>query len=336
MTEATPSSARSDSLTGFVPLPAFFSKREGSNDNKNVHQRRNSTAPLLPLMTQKERSRSNKLPRRTFLHVVPLAMLSAVAPTQPTQADGSRIGEVHSELSDLVSKFPGAGKPDIYFPPYYLGEWLVQRDLYAVDRLQAFASVEAPGHSMLSHEGLNHVCEYIGMRHNFNVRFISFRDHVIEDRVYNIGEEVGLQAKGKKVEARWNADNANVLHVSWGNGNNRSMREVKVTKRVFVDTPQGVGTFVTSEYARVVDVQEEGALIGFGKPPSFYGRRRIAKYVVSSVDQALVPNGMNRVVVEYIYPPASAAMETAVVVLKYRDFLTRKSRFQDLSNERLE
>lgn len=68
--------------------------------------------------------------------------------------------------------------------------------------------------------------------------------------------------------------------------------------------------------------------MGFGKPPSFYGRRLIAKYVVNSADQQMVPDGIGRVILEYIYPPGAVGIEMPVVKLNYRDFLTRRSRFK--------
>lgn len=265
-------------------------------------------------------SNDNNWSRRAFLHLLPLAAVAAT----PGATHALKSGEVHSELSELMAKFPGAGSADTYYPSFFLGDWTVQRDLYEVKKLAGFSDLRAPGHSMLSEAGLQQVRKSIGVRANFPLRFMRFREHVVEERATGINGEVGVQAGARRnTQVAWNVDNPNVLTATWGASNGR---EVRVLRRAFVDAPQGMGTFVCSEYARVGDVQGEGSRLGFGRPPSFYGRRRIAKYVVTSVDQERMPNGMGRVVVEYIYPPDAAAMEKAVLVLKYRDFLTRKSK----------
>lgn len=192
----------------------------------------------------------------------------------------------------------------------------MSRELYAVE---TGVAVDAPGHSMLSRRAVEMMRERIGKRETFHARFVSHRGKVIEDRMYNIRAE--LAQSPERVEVNWERDNANVLTTRWGVGGR--IREVKVTKRSFVDAPQGYGTFVSSEYARVVDVDGEGALVGFGRPPSVFGRRRIVRYKVSSVSDKMEADGMDRIVVDYVYPPGEVNPRPSVV-LKYRDFLNRK------------
>lgn len=232
-----------------------------------------------------------------------------------------RSGEMHAELSELASKMPGAGMPDVYYPAFFAGEWLVTRELYAVETP---APALAPAHATLGAAAIAAARERIGRRQSYAVRFVRHRGRVIEERLGNERAEAASLFPRQRVGATWDRDNPNVLTVSRAPGGaaHAVTREVRVTKRAFVDGPQGYGTFVASEYARVVDVEEEGSLAGFGRPPSIYGRRRIARYRVSSVNNDLEPDGMDRIVVEYIYPPSPPSAKPAVVY-KYRDFLNR-------------
>lgn len=213
--------------------------------------------------------------------------------------------------------------PDVYYPPYFLGDWLVSRELYAVET-PPDAYFDAPAHATLSKQAVAHARERIGLRQSFVVKFMEHRGHIVEDRLANERTWTLAQYPAQRVQVVWDVDNPNVLSMTRNGLTGVGVTtEIKVTKRSFVDGPQGYGTFVASEFARVVDVEGEGSLIGFGKPPSIYGRRRIMRYRVSSVTDKLKPDGMDRITVEYIYPPSSAGTKAAVV-LKYRDFLNRK------------
>lgn len=250
--------------------------------------------------------------RRQLLRLLPLAT-SACLPI--LSANAIQSGEIHSELSDLASNIPG-GMSDVYYPDFFLGEWLVSRDLYAVE---TFGNLpEAPGHSVLSERALEMLRNRIGIRETFHARFVNHRQKIVEDRLYNSKEDMG--AFSDRVKVVWDRDYPNILTQEWGVG---KLREVKVTSRAFVDAPQGYGTFISSEYARVVEIENEGAKFGFGKPPSIYGRRRIVRYTVSSVTEKIEPDGMDRIVVDYVYAP-SEVLDRPSVVMKYRDFFNRK------------
>lgn len=257
------------------------------------------------------------LSRRSFLLSTPLSLfLTSSTLTSPS-------GSMHSELSELASKIPGAGMPDVYYPPFFTGDWLVSRELYAVDR-PPNTQLDSPYHSALSPQAITLAREHIGLRQSYVNRFVPYRGHIVEDRLANERAAALAQWPGQRVDVSWHLDNPNVLSLRHASVPGVTMtREVKVTKRSFVDGPQGYGTFVASEYARVVELEGEGALIGFGRPPSIYGRRRIVRYRVSSVTDAMEPDGMDRITVEYLYPPSPPDAK-AVVVLKYRDFLNRK------------
>lgn len=295
------------------PLPALVSPK----------RRIRPASPSCEIRSSRRCSNPPDFPsRRRFLH---LAALSLSLPPSAAPAD-----QMPTELPELAAKMPSSNMPDIYYPSYYLGQWRIQRDIYAADKLEGWGVVDAPGHMFLSERGLDVFRqEGVGRQQNFRLRYIAHRDHVIEDRVFNIQSELGPQVEKKRVNVVWDADKANVLTASWGTGGSgKCVREVKVTSREFVEPSKNFGIFVTSEYARVVDVVGEGALVGFGRPPSIYGRRRLMRYKVSSVDKHMEPNVLDRFVMEYIYPPTGASSKPAVVI-KYRDFLTRTSTIRD-------
>lgn len=241
--------------------------------------------------------------RRRFLFSVPPLMLGAL----PS-------GGIHTELSELASMLPGVGMPDVYYPSFFVGDWLVSRDLYAVETPSPVTS--PPASSPLSASAITQYRDRIGMRLAFTARFFGFHGKIVEDRLANERAISKANYPHERIEVKWDVDNPNVMSVARGG----AVREVKVTKRSFVDGPQGYGTFVASEYARVVDVGTGG--VGGGNV-GIFGRRRIVRYRVSSVTDEMEPDGMDRIVVDYLYPAAPVDAKAAVV-LKYRDFLNRK------------
>lgn len=287
-----------------------------------------------------------KVSRRQFLHRIGLASLTcygiAYNMVLPNVAQALTAGDAHAQLSDFVAKLPGAGMPDIYFPDYFLGTWDVSRKLVSVNTSKEFENMAHSNHSVLSQDGISLFQQAIGVPIALRMRFFTHRGHVIQDRAINAFEEISpllaisgitehssdikqIQFSPNNVEASWDPDNANVLGLSWGgSGELKRVREVKVTKRAFKDQPQGVGTFVASEYARVVDVEGEGALLGIGKPPNNYARRRVSRFTVASVSDDLSPNRVYRLVIEYLFAP-NVINEKTVITLKYRDVLTRRS-----------
>lgn len=295
----------------------------------------------LPLTSTKHKL-STSMPRPRQTRSRPLAKPKMLALSTPSRRDfmlhtpvlavvaSTLSGSMHSELSELASKIPGAGMPDVYYPDFFQGEWLVARDLYAVET-PAEGKTDAPAHATLGRQAIQDARERIGIRQSFLVHFVQHGGHVIEDRGANEHAETVSSFPLQRVTATWDRDNPNLLRVTRSPlPGTKVTREVKVTKRAFVDGPLGYGTFVTSEYARVVDAEGEGSLVGFGKPPSIYGRRRIMRYKVSSVSNELQPDGIDRIVVDYLYPPSPPDAKAAVV-LKYRDFLNRKRKGPSLT-----
>lgn len=256
-------------------------------------------------------STAPSFPRREFILRAPFVALAA-----------SLSGSMHSELSELVSKIPGSGMPDIYYPDYYEGQWSITRNLCS---LEAEGKENDSSHSALGKQAIMNTRARIGVAQSFTFKFTRHRGHVIEDRLANAKAEAAVDFPRQFILATWDRDNPNVLSVAHSSelGANFT-KEVKVTKRAFEDRPQGFGTFTASEYARVVDVDSDGAVVGFGKPPSIYARRRIVRYRVSSVSKDLQPDALERIVVDYLYPPSPPDAKPAVI-LKYHDSLRRQS-----------
>lgn len=269
--------------------------------------------------------RRNGLKRREFL--TSMLMLIGIP--------GAAHGQVHSELSELASKLPGVGKSDIYYPDYLLGDWILNRVLYAVEaapELEA-GSTSSSAHAVLSPQGVENLRKAVGLKRQYAVRFMEFRGHVVEDRRSSARVEIALPSEedAQRVDTTWTADNPNVLGVTWNKGT--QVREVKVTKRSFSDDSQQQqqqsGLFATSEYARVADLAGLGALVGRGAGPSVYGRRRMARYAVRFAEAGdgaaqLQAVGVDRFVLDLLYAPAARPDDKPLVTLRYRDFLRRK------------
>lgn len=173
---------------------------------------------------------------------------------------GGKLGDsvdIDGEFSELAGKISGLGQADVYFPKYVLGEWQVERELYSVDT-DADRVVAAGGDAVLGAEAVSGLRCRIGQGEQFRIRFYRHRGRIVEDRAYNTRNEVGQEIPGVSISARWHPDNPNVVTVAAG----AMIREIHITKRAFVEAPNGTGTFFASEYATIVDTHADGALIG--------------------------------------------------------------------------
>ncbi len=206
----------------------------------------------------------------------------------------------------------------------------VERSLYFLDSTGDKRVADDPVLGVKAVEALK---SRIGETDVFRLRFYKHRGKIIEDRAFNMQNEVAVEFPNQCISAKWSPDNPNVVTVSGSvsNGARRKgeqvAREVKITKRAFKDEPNGRGTFFSSEYARVVDMDGQGALLGVGNSPHISAWRRVSRYQVYSVTEQngdLTPNAMNRLTVDYRYPASNPDNE-AQLVLKYREFLTKVS-----------
>lgn len=258
---------------------------------------------------------SMQISRRSFLLQTPA--ISTIATMILCDA-----GDLRAQLSEFASKIPTRGMSDVYYPNFFEGEWTVSRELFSV-QTQPGGVPDMPGHAALGSRAIKKLKESVGRRDTYNIRFVMHRGKIIEDRLFNSRNEASVDHPGVRISCTWDRDNPNVLTVAGAGAASSGTQEIVVTKRAFVNGPNGQGTFVSSEYARIVDVEDDGALLGFGRPPSVYARRRIVRYRVNSLSDKLIPDGMDRLIVDYLYPPSPSDAAVAVT-LKYREFMNSK------------
>lgn len=248
--------------------------------------------------------------RRAFLRSAPEAAAAAFL---------IALSSVEDELSQLASEIPFQNTQDVYYPPYFRAQWTVERDLYVAEQLPAHRNI--PHHALLSRAAVYALSESVGQHRVFVAAFIRHRGRVIEDRALNVREELHLS------NVVWNKDQPDDVATSSGAfANPQCFRRFHVVHRSFAEDTQGYATFLSSEYAHIVEAPSEAALRNPhlpSSPQSVYARRRLISYKVNSVDRNLLPDGMQRVVVDYIYPPSPPDAKPALL-LKYRDFLVKR------------
>lgn len=271
-----------------------------------------------------------RVSRRHLLRCAPAVAIAAAsiaaASTAAASTAAAASGDIQAELSALAAPRHSDGSVapplDVYYPHFFLSRWSVTRELYAVelsDSASACASALPPAHTLLSTRAVDALRTRIGQRDSFEARFVRHQQRVVADRRFNARVEL----RADRVE--WRPTRPDQLTVVWRRGapGRVRVRCSTVTKRSFVDL--GYGTFVSSEYARVVDFPAHRALPAAAAPvpaPSRYARRRLVRYKVSSLTDHLQPDAMQRIVVDYIYPPTPPDANYAML-LKYRDFLNR-------------
>lgn len=199
------------------------------------------------------------LSRRELLSRV-LSTVVAWVPCSAFASDAS----VREKIAEAAANLPGAGSPDVFYSDYFLGEWDVQRDLYKVD-----AESHSPAATKLT--------EKIGVPELFKVRFIEHLGRTVEDRGFNYQQECLAEFPQSRVVSQWTASNPNVLAATISRPQQPFItRELRISARSFTDSPDGPGTFVSSEYARIADTGEESGIPASPfSGPNFYARRRI-------------------------------------------------------------
>eukprot|EP00931_Biecheleriopsis_adriatica_P013104 TRINITY_DN114436_c0_g1_i1.p1 TRINITY_DN114436_c0_g1~~TRINITY_DN114436_c0_g1_i1.p1 ORF type:complete len:213 (+),score=25.09 TRINITY_DN114436_c0_g1_i1:37-675(+) len=98
---------------------------------------------------------------------------------QPCSANAAITGTFREALSDMTTKMGGA-PGDIYYPPWFLGDWTANAELVAVETPQ--------GDSLASSEALaarSRVGSSAALT-QYPLRFISYRGQVIADRAYGV------------------------------------------------------------------------------------------------------------------------------------------------------
>lgn len=301
-----------------------------------------------PIPAPKQKARCT---RRELLVSLPLAATIASLQVPSYPANATRLvptpDELQREFAEVAANIPGLGQADVFYPEFFRGEWRVDRTLYSIQESSASNSstyLSVAEDPVLGAEAVRRLRGRLGRLDRYRLRFYKHRGKIVEDRAFNMRNEVSTcEFPDLNISASWSPDNPNVISVS-GSPKNRSIidkytntdndnsdmdiaREVKITKRAFSE-PKGKGTFLSSEYARVVDFNDETALLGAGKgSPHISAWRKISRYQVNSLSKnastgAVEPNGMNRITVEYRYTVNNPEGDPSIT-LKYREFLTK-------------
>lgn len=253
--------------------------------------------------------------------------------------------ELQREFAEVAANIPGLGQADVFYPEFFRGEWRVDRTLYSIQESSASKAatyLSVADDPVLGAEAVRRLRSRLGRLDKYRLRFYKHRGKIVEDRAFNMRNEVStceFPDQPISITAKWSPDNPNVISVSGAPKSNFAnllnpdseiqsyAREVKITKRAF-NVPKGKGTFLSSEYARVVDFNDESALLGAGKnSPHISAWRKISRYQVNSLVKnastgAVEPNGMNRITVEYRYTVNNPEGDPSIT-LKYREFLTK-------------
>lgn len=167
----------------------------------------------------------------------------------------------------------------------------------------------------------------VGHVDEYRASFIEHRGDVVQDRAYSARYELmaELGRPPKDIEVVWDVDNPNVLSLSAPPSCNR---EVKVTKRAFEAERGGKGSFEEREFARVVEVFGEDGLLGQGREPRIYGRRRVIKYRIQEGeglrDAQGVPQVLVALCVDYGYPSQGFDTDKPTTILKSRILYRRR------------
>jgi hypothetical protein len=141
-----------------------------------------------------------------------------------------------------------------------------------------------------------------------------------------------------KVAVTWDMQHADTLTATCVRKGASLTREIKFTDRSVEHVPSvaGLGTFTTTEDARVVDIDtaKNPTVSDLGPVPSVYTRRQIVRYRIGIVGEDGLPEEIKVKFIEELYPPGTADGQP-FATLKYRMFLTRKGRRNRIIKSRL-
>jgi hypothetical protein len=201
-----------------------------------------------------------RLTRRLVGSSLATIMGTSLVTNRPAQCANLNGDTLRETIAVAASQLPGYGSPDIFYPEVFEGGWDCSRELISSiikdEYRDTFLDDVAQENALLTNRLLH-----------YRVRFILQHEHIVLDRAF--GAKNFEAAKSSTLAAlsshhdevvtnvAWEVDNPNLLTVGFADGR---LREVKVTKRA-TDQPS-VGSFGSSEYARIAVVEPNGQLGG--------------------------------------------------------------------------
>ena len=245
-------------------------------------------------------------------------------------------------LSETASKIPGYGESDIYYPPFFLGDWEVTKEFADFTIDTSAVSQSDLENSAIIREEIEKAEKEKGVRISSLVRFIRSSDgnRVIADRGRNEAEFLRsyyktLSSIGRStvdslnspkdsiyddiIQSQWDSSNPNILTITLPNN---VLKELKVTKRAADDKgddgrgngPESLqGVFGTSEFYRVAE--SDSSLLS--SVPKISSERVLTRY--KPLDESL--DNIQAIQLLKVYPPLGN-----FALGEPKSFLTKKIR----------
>lgn len=215
----------------------------------------------------------SEMSRNVFLTLPSIFLSSppslAIAPGSPAS--------FRENIAKTASKVPGYGASDVFYPLYFKGVWLAEREL-----VECKVQGEDKDLGGLDLRAVKDAQQALQSPVRYKVRFIEREEgDVIADRAYNvIGERnaakrTNFDGGEASFQTRWEPSNPNILTLTSVDG---TVLETKVTKRSF-ETPSE-DTFGTSEYARVAESSSTAAAV-----PQLSAIRTLVRYKWNGIDE---------------------------------------------------
>jgi len=213
-----------------------------------------------------------------------LVLALQVGAPLPESVGNDVVGE---QIRQIAAVLPNMGKPDIYYPLTYEGDWTVERE---VTEVNAPLSGERP----ILVKGLE---QSKGQKSTFRRFFSRYNGNVILDRSISTTNEINSMSSDGPVLATFDPANPNTLLVTTSTGKKIDIRVTKRSVEDMANVVNGnqqqdasatVGGVSFSEFSRVT---EEGP----DSPPRQWGVRILGRYKQLSDDEIV---GLERL---YLY-----------------------------------
>eukprot|EP00929_Paragymnodinium_shiwhaense_P090939 TRINITY_DN51012_c0_g1_i1.p1 TRINITY_DN51012_c0_g1~~TRINITY_DN51012_c0_g1_i1.p1 ORF type:complete len:406 (+),score=73.18 TRINITY_DN51012_c0_g1_i1:86-1303(+) len=200
----------------------------------------------------------------------------------PGPAEAAITGSFREAVADFTSVLPGSAPSDVYYPPWFLGDWTADSELYGVEFPQG--ANKAPQEALLALDSLSSK-----PRESYRLRFKRYRNEIILDRATSVQRLLWTIGPKYVVESvKWDPTNANALTASLRRSDGQPVgREFYVTRRAVGAPEDRVDLFNVSEFYQDVssgvrvDTRDISDVIAGNTPlatPRATPKRMVSKY----------------------------------------------------------